>query len=276
VNTARYSIRTFGLEVVLIVIAAVYAFPLYTLVVTAFKTPQEAANSPLALPSTLSFSNFVQAWNEADLGSAILNSVIITVVSVAVVVLVSSMAGYFIARWTSRWSGRLLALFLLGLIVPFQLALIPLYQLMRDMHLLGTHWAVIVYGIGSNLSLSIFLYTGFLRSLGSEYEEAAMIDGATPLRAFWLVVFPLMKPITGTVLILGAIDVWNAFLVPNLFLSGTGQETIPVAIFSFVGEFASQWHIVFAGLLIGLAPILIAFLAMQQRMIQGFAGGLKG
>jgi raffinose/stachyose/melibiose transport system permease protein len=103
-----------------------------------------------------------------------------------------------------------------------------------------------------------------------------MIDGATPLRAFWLVVFPLMKPITGTVLILGAIDVWNAFLVPNLFLSGTGQETIPVAIFSFVGEFASQWHIVFAGLLIGLAPILIAFLAMQQRMIQGFAGGLKG
>ncbi|GGO65849.1 sugar ABC transporter permease [Microbacterium nanhaiense] len=275
-NTARYSIRTFGLEIAIIVIAAVYAFPLYTLVVTAFKTPQEAANSPLALPSTLSLSNFVQAWNEADLGSAILNSVIITVVSVAVVVLVSSMAGYFIARWTNRWSGRLLALFLLGLIVPFQLALIPLYQLMRDMHLLGTHWAVIVYGIGSNLSLSIFLYTGFLRSLGSEYEEAAMIDGATPLRAFWLVVFPLMKPITGTVLILSAIDVWNAFLVPNLFLSGTGQETIPVAIFSFVGEFASQWHIVFAGLLIGLAPILIAFLAMQQRMIQGFAGGLKG
>lgn len=275
-SSRSYTKKTFGLEVFLVGIAAIYAFPLYTLFVLSLKSPEEAAESPLSLPSSLYVNNYTEAWGRADLGSALFASGFITVISVAITIILASMAGYFLARWTSRWSGWLFATFLVGLIVPFQLALIPLYQLVRDMGLLGSYWSVIVYSVVSNLSLAVFLYTGFLRALGTEYEESAMVDGAGPLRAFWLIVFPLMKPITGTVIILSAIDAWNAFLVPNLFLSGTGRETIPVAIFSFVGEYAAEWHIVFAGLVIGLAPILLAYLLMQKRMIQGFAGGLKG
>lgn len=272
----RYTKKTFTFEVLLVVVAAIYAFPLYILFTLSLKDPEEAATSPISLPSRFYFDNFTEAWERAGLGSALYASFIITVVSVAIVVVIAAMAGYFLARWTSRWNGWLFATFLIGLIVPFQLALIPLYQLIRDLNLLGSLWSVVIYAVVSNLSLAIFLYTGFLRALGTEYEEAAMVDGAGPLRSFWMIVFPLMKPVTGTVIILSAIDAWNAFLVPNLFLSGTGQETVPVAIFSFVGEYAAEWHIVFAGLVIGLAPILLAYLVMQRRMIQGFAGGLKG
>lgn len=272
----RYTKKTFGFELFLIGIAAVYAFPLYTLFTLSLKDPQEAAQSPITPPSRLYFDNYFEAWERADLGSALFASTFIAVISVAITIVISAMAGYFLARWTSRWSGMLFATFLIGLIVPFQLALIPLYQLVRDMGLLGSYWSVIIYAVVSNLSLAVFLYTGFLRALGTEYEESAMVDGAGPMRTFWTIVFPLMKPVTGTVIILSAIDAWNAFLVPNLFLSGTGRETIPVAIFSFVGEYAAEWHIVFAGLVIGLAPILLAYLIMQRRMIQGFAGGLKG
>nr|WP_184829971.1 carbohydrate ABC transporter permease [Jiangella mangrovi] len=260
----------------MIAIALVFAFPLYVLVVLSLKSPEEAANSPLSLPSALSFDNYTAAWEQADLAPAILSSVVITVVSVAALVVTGALAAYAIARHTSHWSGALFAVFLVGLVVPFQLALIPLYQLVRDAELLGSYWSVILYMVGTELPLTVFLYTGFLRAVPRDYEEAAMIDGASQLRAFRSVVFPLMRPVTGTVIILNAIGCWNAFLVPNLFLSGSGRQTIPVAVYSFVGEFATQWNLVFAGLVIGMAPILLVYLLLQRRMIRGFASGLKG
>ena len=272
----RYRPATLALEIIMISVALVFAFPLYVLIVLSLKSPAEAAQFPLTPPSTLYLQNFVEAWEQADLAPAILSSVIVTVVSVVAIVVFGSLAAYPLARRTSHWNGRLFAVFLIGLVVPFQLALIPLYQLVRDLDLLGTYWSVILYMVGTGLPLAVFLYVGFLRAVPREYEEAATIDGASPMRTFWSVVFPLMRPVTGTVVILSAIDCWNAFLVPNLFLSGSGNQTIPVAVYSFVGEFVSQWHLVFAGLVIGMAPILLAYLLMQRRVIRGFATGLKG
>lgn len=271
-----YGKRTLVLEIAMIVVGLIFAFPLYILIVLSLKTPEEAAKSPLTLPSSFYVQNYVDAWNQANLAPAILNSIVITVVSVITLVLFGSLAAYAIARRTSHWSGKLFALFLVGLVVPFQLALIPLYQLVRDLGLLGSYWGGIMYIVGTELPLTIFLYVGFLRAVPKDYEEAAMIDGATPVRVFRSVAFPLMRPVTGTVIILSAIGSWNTFLVPNLFLSGSGSQTIPVAVFSFVGEYVSQWNLVFAGLIIGMAPILIVYLILQRRMIQGFASGLKG
>jgi raffinose/stachyose/melibiose transport system permease protein len=272
----RYTGRTLILEVVMIAVGLVFAIPLYVLVVLSLKSPEEAANSPFSLPSSLHLDNYVDAWEQANLAPAIISSVAITAISVLLLVVFGSLAGYALARWTSRLSGPVFALFLIGLVVPFQLALIPLYQLVRDVGLLGSYWGVILYMVGTELPLTLFLYVGFLRAHPTDYEQAAMIDGAGPVRVFWSVVFPLMRPVTGTVIILNAIGCWNAFLVPNLFLSGSGNQTIPVAVYSFVGEFVSQWNLVFAGLVIGMAPILIVYLFMQKQMIRGFASGLKG
>lgn len=272
----RYTWRTFVLEVALIAFALLFMFPLYVLVVQAFKPPAAVAASPLGLPKQLYLANFSGAWSAAGLGPALLNSTIITTCSVALLVGLGSLAAFVLARRQSKLSAGLFLLFLLGIILPFQLALIPLYQLIKSLHLLGTYAAMVVFHVGTLLPLAIFLYVGFLRTTTRTYEEAALIDGANHLQTFAYVVFPLMRPITGTVIILSTIIVWNDFFTPLLYLSGSGRQTVPVAIYSFVGQYVSQWNLIFAGLIIGVAPILIAFFLLQRSVIQGFASGLKG
>lgn len=274
--TRRYTWRTFGLEVALIAFALVFLFPLYVLFVQALKSPTELAASPLGLPTRLYLGNFVQAWTAARIGPALINSTIITGTSVLLLVVLGAMGAYVLARRRSRLSDGLFQLFLLGIILPFQLALIPLYQLIKSWHLLGTYAAMILFHTGGLLPLAIFLFAGFLRSTTRTYEEAALIDGATHLQTFAYVVFPLLRPVTGTVIILSTIIVWNDFFTPLLYLSGSGRQTVPVAIYSFVGQYVSQWHLIFAGLIIGTAPILIAFFFLQHAVIKGFASGLKG
>ncbi len=186
------------------------------------------------------------------------------------------MAAYPLARVMSKLSTTVFWIVLVGMMIPFQVALIPLYQTMRDLGLLGSLASLILFYTGSQVPFSVFLYTGFLRTLERDYEEAAALDGAGTFRTFASIVFPLLRPITGTVIILNAITVWNDFLVPLLYLSGTPQQTVTVALYAFVGQFVSNWPVVFAGLVISVAPVLLVYFLMQRQIIKGFAGGLKG
>jgi raffinose/stachyose/melibiose transport system permease protein len=126
------------------------------------------------------------------------------------------------------------------------------------------------------MPFAIFLISTFLRELPAEYEEAAVIDGAGPSRAFFSVVVPLLRPVLGTVAILTAISTWNNFFVPLLYLAGSGFETVPVRLYSFVGQYASDWPVIFAGLIITVLPILVAFFFLQRAVMNGFSGGVKG
>ncbi|MET7896580.1 carbohydrate ABC transporter permease [Streptomyces mirabilis] len=271
----RYTKRTLLLEAAMIAAGLVFAFPVYILVNLSLRG--DGDTSP-ALAPTMSptLANYADAWRAAGLSAAIVNSAIVAVVSLLVIVLVSAFAAYPLARGTARWSRWAYLLFALGLMLPAQLALIPLYQSMRDLGLLGSVWSLILFYSGLQVPFSVFLYAGFMRGIPAEYEEAAAIDGCGPIRTFFSVVFPLLRPITGTVAILNGIFVWNDFLTPLLYLSGSTQQTIPVAIFQFVGQYAADWHLVFAGLVISSIPVLAVYFLMQKRIIQGFAGGLKG
>ncbi|GAA3386669.1 carbohydrate ABC transporter permease [Cryptosporangium minutisporangium] len=270
-----YSWRTFVLELVMLAVTVAFAFPLYVLVNLSLRDPQDpsSAASPTTSPTT---QNYADAWQQAGLGGAIANSALVTIASVVVIVLVSSLAAYPLARSTAAWSRATFLLVMLGLLLPFQLALLPLYQTIRDLHLLGTPWALVLFYSGLQVPFATFLYVGFLRAMPRDYEEAALLDGCSPFQAFRSVVFPLLRPVTGTVVILNAVLVWNDFLTPLLYLSGSTQQTIPVAIFGFLGQYVSQWELVFAGLVIGSLPILVVYFAMQRHIIKGFAGGLKG
>jgi raffinose/stachyose/melibiose transport system permease protein len=271
----RYTWRTFSLEIVMIVAAVIFVFPFFILINLSLR-PQFQLVNPLAVHGGFTLVNYRAAWHQAALGRAIFDSAAVTILSVLIVVVVSSLAAYPLARSTARWSRGLFALFMLGLLLPFQLALLPLYTTIRDLHLLGTLWSLVLFYSGLQVPFSVFLYTAFLRALPRDYEEAAVLDGCSPLQAFRRVVFPLLRPITGTVVILNAIFVWNDFLTPLLYLSGSDRQTIPVAIYTFVGQYTSNWQLVFAGLLMGITPILIVYFAMQRHIIRGFAGGLKG
>jgi raffinose/stachyose/melibiose transport system permease protein len=272
----RYGTSNLAVEVVMILVALVYLFPLYVLLSISLKPLDEVASSPLGLPDEFSLANYREAWNSASLGAALVNSTVVMGISVVLLILFGSMAAYALARRQTRLSYGLYLLFLLGIILPFQLALIPLYQLMRDAQLLGTYTSLIIFYTGHQLPFTVFLYTGFLRALPRDYEEAALIDGASHFQAFRRIVFPLLRPVTGTVVILNAIFVWNDFLTPLLYVGGTPLQTLPVAIYSFVGQYVSQWGLVFAGLVIGITPILIVYFLLQRYIIRGFASGLKG
>lgn len=274
----RYTKRTFLREATLWVVAIFWWIPFYVLVVVALKPTSELGNSPLALPTNPTLSNFSKAWagtSNGTLGDALKSSLIITFFSVLMLVAIGSITAYAIARRPAREATVLYGLFVLAIILPFQLGVVPSYVALRHLHLVGSYLGMVVLYTGLLLPLAVFLYTGFVRTLPREYEEAAQVDGASRFRTYRRVVFPLLRPITGTVAILTGLIVWNDFFISLIFLSGTRRETLPVAVYSFVGEYATFWNLVFAGVIISLAPILLFFLFAQRHLIRGFTGGIK-
>jgi len=273
--TVRYTFLTAIREAAMIVVTLVFFFPIYILLNVALKLPNDL--SPVIQPPAQpTLQNMFDAVEQGNLLSAIGNSLYITIVSVFLIVIISAMAAYPLARVGAWWSKWTFGIVMAGLLLPMQLALVPLFQQMGSLGLLGTRTSLLIYFAGHQVPFATFLYVMFMRKLSVDYEEAAKLDGASPVRIFLHIVFPLMRPVTGTVVILNAITVWNDFLTPLLYLSGSGNETAPVALYQFVGQYVSRWNLVFGGLLLTMIPILVVYFIMQKRIIQGFAGGMKG
>ena len=172
-------------------------------------------------------------------------------------------------------STTLYFLFVLAIILPFQLGLVPTYAVMRDFGLVGSYLGIILLYTGIWMPFSVFLYTGFVMALPKEYEEASRVDGASSLRTFRRVVFPLLRPVTGTVAIFTGLIIWNDFFLSLIYLNGTNKTPLPVAVYTFVGAFASRWNLIFAAVIVSLLPIMIFFLVAQRHLIRGFTGGIK-
>ncbi|MFV2196847.1 carbohydrate ABC transporter permease [Nocardiopsis sp. LOL_012] len=276
----RYTKATALREVLTWIVALVFLLPFYFLVTTALKSDQEVfSTDPIALPSSPDLSSFVEVLGQQGQSNVLLgllNSVILTGGSILGMVLLGSVTGYVIARRTSRWSRGAYLLFLVAIVLPTQLGTVPLYIGARALGLTGSLWGMIVLYTGMLLPLAIFLYSGFFRGLGTEYEEAATIDGASRAQIFFRVVFPLMAPATGTVAILTGLIVWNDFFSALIFLGGSETQTLPVAMYYYVGSLVSQWNQIFAVVIISMIPILGFYLVAQKRFMQGFSGGLKG
>ncbi|MBM7505200.1 carbohydrate ABC transporter permease [Agromyces aurantiacus] len=267
-------------EVLIWIVTLVGLLPFYFLIATAFKTDQETlTTSAIAPPQSLDFSAFVSvltATGRNSIPMSILNSVIITAGAIAGLVLLGSVAAYVITRRTRTWTNLTFYLVLIAIILPAQLGTVPLYIGARSVGLTGNAIGMILLWIGILLPLSVFLYASFFRGLTTEYEEAAVIDGATPTQAFFRVVLPLMAPATGTVAILAGLIVWNDFFNSLIFLGGSTTQTLPVAMYTYVGGLVSAWNKIFAVVIISMIPILLFYMFAQKRFIQGFAGGLKG
>jgi ABC-type sugar transport system, permease component len=272
----RYRGRTFLLELVMVAAAVAFLFPVYALIVLSLKDSRQISATPLALPDPATTANYSGAWQSAQLGPALVSSALITAASLIALIVLGSTAAYFIARRATRLGYGLYILFIFGIVLPFQLGMIPLFKLVDSLGLLGTQQGMILFYSGIQLPFTVFLYTGFIRALPRDYADAALVDGANHLQAFTRIVFPLLRPITGTVLILNAVFVWNDFLTPLLYLGGSPHETIPVRIFAFVGQYVSDYGLVFAGLVWGAAPVIVVFLLLQRYVVRGFTSTLKG
>jgi raffinose/stachyose/melibiose transport system permease protein len=276
----RYTKFTAVREVLVWVVTLIGLLPLYILVATAFKSDKEAlSSSAVAPPTSIDFGAFISvltATGRNSIPMSILNSVIITGGAILGLVLFGSVAAYVIARRTRRWTTITYYLVLIAIILPAQLGTVPLYIGARSIGLTGSAFGMIVLWIGILMPLAVFLYASFFRGLSTEYEEAAVIDGASPIQAFFRVVLPLMAPATGTVAILAGLIVWNDFFNSLIFLGGSTTQTLPVAMYTYVGGLVSAWNKIFAVVIISMIPILLFYMFAQKRFIQGFAGGLKG
>ena len=233
------------------------------------------------MPTHPTLANFEHAWNGGgtgipSIGRSLFNSGVTTLAVVVVLIAVAGPAGYALGRRTGRLSATMSAVFVSGLILPAQLGFIPLFVAMSRSRLTGTRIGLILVYLGLLMPLAVFLYTGFFRKLPREYEEAAAVDGAGPIRTFGYVVLPLMRPISGTVALLTGMQVWNDFFTPLVFTGGTDKVTTPVDVYSFVGQYTTQWNLVFATVVIALGPVVIIYIFFQKYLIRGFESGVRG
>ncbi len=252
--------------------------PIYYLLVTTFKTPAEAAASPLGFPVHFTFENYISAYEAMNYIQAFTNNLIIAVCSVALLIIFASMSAYVIARSKKKLYRIINGIFMIGLIIPFQISIIPLYKMLVAVDLMNTHTAVILVDVFCiNLPLSIFLMRGFINTVPIDLEEAALIDGCSIFKNFWKIIFPLLKPIISTVAILDTLAIWNDFMTPLLMLQSSEKQVLLQQVYKNVGPFSTNWTAFFPMLVMATLPLVLFYLVMQKQIIEGVvAGAVKG
>jgi len=269
----KYSWRTFSVEIFAIVLGLVFLVPFYYVVSNSLKPFADILTNTSALPKVLQFENYVQAFEKLDYLNVFTNSLIITVSSNIVLVIFCSMAAYMLVRTKKKISNVIFMSFVAAMIIPFQSIMIPLIKTAGNFGLLNSMWGLVIMYLGFGSGMTIFLYHGFIKGIPVELEEAAIIDGCTRFGVFWRIVFPLLKPITVTIVILNSLWIWNDFLLPSLVLQDPELRTIPLATFFFFGQYTRQWDLALAALVLGIIPLLIFFFSMQKHIIKGITSG---
>jgi raffinose/stachyose/melibiose transport system permease protein len=257
----------------LIALAFINLFPILMLFISSLKTTKEIFLTPLALPQVWSLKNYTQAWVKSNFITYFRNSAIVSVLSIGCIIMVTSMAAYVIARFKFPGRRALFLYLIAGIALPVKLAIIPIFLLMRDLHIQDTYLSLILVYTAGGVAFSMFLLVNFFKSLPRELEESAKIDGAGAFRIYWSIDLPLLKPALATVTIFNFIDVWNDFFFPLILINKKELRTIPLGIQIFYGEYNIQWNLLFAALNIAVIPILIVFVIMSRQFISGLTEG---
>jgi raffinose/stachyose/melibiose transport system permease protein len=257
------------------VLALMYAFPFFMVIINSVKDKRSILNDPLGWPQEFMWENFGLAIDRMDYWQALTNSLIITVLSVSAIILTSSMLAYYLARSKTKFSAVTFLVLVASMIVPFQALMIPFVGLFgqRGINLPGNQVTIAFFYVGFGVALSTFLYHGFISNIPYELDEAAAIDGASPLKTFRKIIFPMLGPVTATVAIINALWIWNDFLLPSVVLLDNDQKTIPLRTFVFYGKYTSDYGLAMAGLLLSIVPILIFYFLLQKKIISGISAG---
>ena len=269
----------FLLQVLIVAFCLFYLFPIYIVVVNSFKNRQELYSNMMAPPETFTLEYYKTAMEKMNFLRAFGNSLIVTIVSIAVIVVLSSMTAWMLVRYNNKLSKFIFATFVATMIIPFQTIMMPLMQVMgfiRDhLHIpmLNTLGGLVYMNIGFGASMAVFLYHGFIKAVPVSLEEAATIDGCNKFKVFWKIVFPMLKPTTATVIILDVIWIWNDYLLPSLVISDKVLRTIPLSTASFFGQFTIEWNLAMAGLTLTIIPVIVFYLAAQKYIVKGVAAG---
>lgn len=276
-HSSRYTLRLLTLEILTVLLALLFLVPFYFVLVNSVKSFGDLMRDAAGWPTQLRFDNYSRVWEIMRYPRALANSLLITLLSNIGLVIISAMAAYRMVRRASRLNKVLFVLFVSAMVIPFQSIMIPLVRIVSETGLMNSHYGLIICYFGFGVSLNLFLYHGFIKSIPLEIEESAVVDGCTPYGVFWRIVFPLLKPMTITVVLLNSLWIWNDFLLPSLVLHSPEIRTIPLQVYAFFGQYTKQWDMALAGLVLGVTPMVLFFLLMQKHIIEGIsAGAVKG
>ncbi len=274
----KRNIRTWIGDIVgLLVCFFIFVIPFLFMVINSLKERREANKLSLSLPTKFEWSNFVEVFqtNDYQILTAFKNSIILTVGAVAILVFFSAMAGYVIQRRKDRPVKIANTIIMTGLMIPA--AILPTIWVMQTLHIYKTMPGMILVEVALHTPFTIMLYRGFMSTIPIELEEAAYIDGCTPFQVFRMIIFPLLKPVTSTVIILDAVTIFNDFTNPLYFFPGNENATMQVTLYNYMGQFSSAYNLLFADVLIITIPMLIIFLIFNNKIVDGMvAGSVKG
>ncbi|TPI44465.1 carbohydrate ABC transporter permease [Mesorhizobium sp. B3-1-6] len=267
------TIRNGAIQLLLAVNAVIMIYPLFVMVASSFKTNAEIFSSPLSLPTHFSTANLEKVWTETNFVRYLANSVGITAASVALILLFSTLAGYAIARYRFRLSSLVLMFFLSGMTVPLKLAIIPLFIQLDTLGLVDSYLGLVLVYVAMGIPSAVFIMTGFLRTLPRELEESARMDGASEFRIMWSIMLPLARPALVIVAIQNAVPIWNDFFFPLVLITSDNLKTLPQGLTVFVGEFTTDWGVLFTGLTLAALPITLLYIVLSKQFISGITQG---
>lgn len=267
--------KRFFLNLLVALIGLLIVIPISIVVLGSFKTSAETLVPNLNLPERWMWSNYVYVYEKGKIGRALLNSVFLTTVVILICLIISALCAFVLSRRKNRYTKAADMLFKMGMIAP--MSVIPTLLLMQKLHLSGTYLSAILLYTAINLPWAVFIYSNFMRALPRTLEEAAIIDGCGPFRLFMNIVFPLLKNVTVTNIVVIAMGVWNDFMIPIYFFTSSSKWTLPMSVYNFYGLYFRDWNYVFADLIITSLPMVLLYLFAQKYIVSGLmAGSVKG
>jgi raffinose/stachyose/melibiose transport system permease protein len=271
----KYRFADFVLEVVMFLASLTVVIPLLLVLFGAFKSPGEALHYDIFPPTVWHPENFIEVWKKSNILTAFKNSTLITVSVVVVTILVCSLASFIIARRRGKFTRFLNTYFYLAIIVP--MSIVPTILLLQKLHLMNTKTGMILVMIASNISWGMFIMTNFMHTIPKEMDEAAIIDGCSPIRLFYRVIFPLLKPVIMTNVVIIGMGTWNDLQTPLYMLNSSRNLTMPLTVYNFMGRYFSQWNLIFADLVLVALPMVLMYAFLQKYIVSGItAGAVKG
>jgi len=261
----------------LIIIGIFNITPILWMLMNSLKSEQEYSTFPLSWPSSWHFSNYVEAWNVAKLGSYFWNSVFVTFVGVVATVLMAALTAFFLARFEFKGQKLVYGIFLLGMVIPIHATIIPTFITMNKIGLLNTHLSLILAYTAFHLTLTLYILIGFMKTFPKDVEESAIIDGSGVFRIFWSIILPMTRPALATVIILNFIYNWNEYLFALVLINDNALKTLPLGLSNFASKETTSYTLQMAALGMALLPILTVYLLLEKQLVQGMTvGAVKG
>ena len=261
------------IQIILVANTFIMLAPILIMIFSAFKSTQQIFKSPFGLPDFTNLVNFSKIWTQTNFLHYLLNSLVVTSASMVLILTLGTMAAYALGRYRFFGAGFILMFFIAGLTLPLKLAIIPLFILMRDLGILNNQLSLIFVYTAMGLPSTVFIMTGFIRTLPNELEDAARMDGASEARIMWAIMLPLVRPAMVIAAIQNVVPIWNDFFFPLVFIQNDALKTLPQGLTTFMGEYTTDWGVLFAGLTLSAAPIIVIYIVLSRQFISGMTSG---